>query len=822
MKKEWKIYGLTTILVFIILVFLYTQLDAYSNTFFISDAYSQYAALMTRLREILLGHESLFYSFEGGLGSSFLGTFFYYLCSPFNLLLIFFKDIEKFFLVTTFLKLLTCSLTALYFFRYHFRDKPKIYAVAFSTFYLFIGFTSHYFIHLMWLDSVLILPLLLVGIDKFIKEKKIFLYLFALLYSIITNYYFGFMSCLFSFLYFFYQVLITYSLKEEKKKILTISLQYLLLTFLGVLTTSFVLLEVLHEIPEYARVSTEMFGGEAFSFHGGIISFLENFLISNTNDIEFLNADGFYLYTGLCPILLIVLYFFNSHFSKKEKILTLAMIGILYLSVSGNYFNYAWTAFSKPQFFNGRFTFFFSFFFLYIAFQSLMNLSTLKKKDYLLTLLSFTIFFFGFYFKTEKTSLMYINLAVFLIYCFLLKNIDSPKMYMPLVLASCLILEGISNTLVSTSDYTYTKKEEYQNQNLKYQYITSTLSTIDDSFYRVETSETVPYNGPIYYGYKGIDVFLSTLSNSMADFFYDIGYGSGSTKKNTISYYSGNEVIDSLLGIKYHAFLGEEQIPTSYQLVASATIADEEIQIYENPYALSLGFMVSNDILEVEKDLNALTYQNNIFSAMTGGKYQIYDPIPLEKIDLTYEFDDQNRGKVCFYTAINSQNGYSKFSLYLNDLYLPKKEDFEIVCTEEIVSNHNQLRYEDLNESEYLGTFAAHYSHHQFEKAIEELKEHELMIEAYRGTYLKGSIEVDDDKTLLATTIPYDSNWQILVDGKKKKAIPLLENLLGVKLEKGKHTIEFRYQPKYFYLGLLISFISAIILKFLHQKKVFA
>ncbi len=821
MKKEWKLYGLTTILVSILLVFLYTQLDAFSNTFFISDAYSQYAALFTKLREILLGNGSFFYSFEGGLGGSFLGTFFYYLCSPFNLLLPFFKDLEKFFLVTTFLKLLTCSLTSLYFFRYHFKEKPPIYAITFAVISLFTGFISHYFIHPMWLDSVLIFPLLLVGIDKFIKERKISLYLFSLMYSILTNYYFGFMVAIFSFLYFLYQLFITYSIKEEKKRIIKTIFQYLVLTLLGILATSFVLLEVIHEIPEYARVTRELFGGESFTFEGNIISFLEGFLIANTEEIEFLNADSFYLYMGLCPVLLIVLYFLNNHFSKKEKILTFLLLSLLYLSTASNYVNYAWTAFSKPQFFNGRFTFFFSFFFLYIALQSLMRISDLKKENYLVALLLFTIFFFFFYFQTGKVVLLYINLVVLLLYTFLLKYLDSPKIYMPLVLVCFMLVESSFNAIISTSDYSYTKKEEYQNQNEQYNYITSTVFAISDGFYRLETDDTVPYNGPIYYGYKGIDVFLSTLLNSTADFFYDIGYGSGTTKKNTISYYSGNEVMDSLLGIKYHVFFNPNNIPDDYQLVASATIQDRDIQIYENPYALSLGFMASKEVLSIPKSLNALQYQSNILSSMTNNKYQIYEEIPLEKVGNSYEFDRKKDSKVCFYTAINSQNGYSNVSLYLNDYNLFKQGDFEIVCTDNFLLDHNTLTYGNENEEEILGTYAAYYSHDQFEKAIQELKKQELVLDTYHDTYLKGLVEATEEKSLLVTTISYDSNWKVMVDGKKVSTIPILDNLLGVELEKGVHTIEFNYRPRFFYLGLIISAVSLIILKILHHFQFF-
>ena len=106
MKKEIRLYGITVLLCTILLGLIYIQFNAYGNTLLISDSYSQYIALFSKLKQILEQGGSLFYSFEGGLGQSFLGTFFYYLCSPFNLLILFFHDIKDFFLVVIFLKLL--------------------------------------------------------------------------------------------------------------------------------------------------------------------------------------------------------------------------------------------------------------------------------------------------------------------------------------------------------------------------------------------------------------------------------------------------------------------------------------------------------------------------------------------------------------------------------------------------------------------------------------------------------------------------------------------------------------------------------------------
>jgi len=821
MKKEWKYYLITAAITTVLVIFLYTQLDAFQNTIFISDSYSQYVALFTKLKNILQSGESLIYSFQGGLGNEFLGTFFYYLSSPFNLLIIFFEDMEKFLLTITLLKFIVISLTSLYFFRYHFPKENSIYAITFSIIYTFISYNILHFIHIMWLDAVLMLPLLLVGIDKFIKKKKILPYVLPLIYIIFTNYYLGYMSCIFSFLYFNYQIFIKYSIKKEWKKILKENGIFLIVSFLAILATSFVLLEVVHYLPGYARTTTEFLNGEEFIFHGNPFHFFQNFFISSTINVDFLNDSDFFLYNSVLAFLLISLYFTNSKITRKEKVLTLLMIIILYISVSGNYFNYMWHGFSKPQFFNGRFTFLFDFFLLYISIKSLYNLKYLKPKSYIISSIFFLIILYVFYFTTKETTMMYGNLGLLIVYSIALLTIRSEKIYIPLVLVTIVILEITSNAILELDKYSFTTKQEYTNQNIIYHYAINYIKDYDDSpFYRVENSDTVPYNGPIYYQYNGIDIFLSTLSDDMANFFFDFGLGSGATKKNTISYYSGYEITDTLFGIRYHIYIDDYEESEHYKLLLEKELKDSTLRIYENPNALSLGFMVNSKILEVEKDLNALSFQNEILKAMTNSNDSIYIPIPLEQEQNSYYFENTEYEKdICFYTAIDSSNGYNNPSLYLDGHLLDKRADFEIVCTESPYSNELYLSYSNLDDTQHLGTFAAYYNKDAWNSILNNLKEQEFTIQEYKGNKIKGTVTSTTEKNILFTTIPYDENWEVFVDGKKVNTLKLLDGLLGVELKEGVFTIEFQYKPKQFHIGMIVSIISFFILFIIGKKK---
>ena len=61
------------------------------NSLLIIDGLHQYMPFYSVLYDKLKGGESLFYSFCSGLGINFLSLFSYYLSSPLNLLILFFK-----------------------------------------------------------------------------------------------------------------------------------------------------------------------------------------------------------------------------------------------------------------------------------------------------------------------------------------------------------------------------------------------------------------------------------------------------------------------------------------------------------------------------------------------------------------------------------------------------------------------------------------------------------------------------------------------------------------------------------------------------------
>ena len=164
-----------------------------------------------------------------------LSTYAYYASSPFNLLLVFFRNnlilgME----VITLLKVLLISICFCQLLN-SFDSDHAIEKGIFSTAYAFIGYVVFYVWNLSWMDGVLLLPLMVLGLKKLLYERKKALYIIVIALAILSNFYIGYMLCLASGLsYFAYCLYIDSSDTLSLQRIKTTLPAYLISSFWGV------------------------------------------------------------------------------------------------------------------------------------------------------------------------------------------------------------------------------------------------------------------------------------------------------------------------------------------------------------------------------------------------------------------------------------------------------------------------------------------------------------------------------------------------------------------------------------------------------------
>ena len=175
-----------------------------NNSFLIVDALHQYLPFFADYHEKLRSLDSLFYSFHGGLGFNFLGLWAYYLSSPLNLIIVLFpKEMLNMVLSHLYIiKIALCGLSAAYYFRSRDKKRQDMSITAFGICYALSSYIVGYSWNIMWLEVMIMLPLILAGIDRLIKKRDGRLYCAALFFSLLCNFYMSFMTCLFLVLWY--------------------------------------------------------------------------------------------------------------------------------------------------------------------------------------------------------------------------------------------------------------------------------------------------------------------------------------------------------------------------------------------------------------------------------------------------------------------------------------------------------------------------------------------------------------------------------------------------------------------------------------------
>ena len=105
-----------------------------------------------------------------------------------------------------------------------------------------------------------------------------------------------------------------------------------------------------------------------------------------------------------------------------------------------------------------------------------------------------------------------------------------------------------------------------------------------------------------------------------------------------------------------------------------------------------------------------------------------------------------------------------------------------------------------------------------WKKSVHEGQKNELVQSEFivnkqktKGNIIKGTVQVNNKDGYLITSIPYDKNFEILVDGKKAAYEKVNTAFLGLKIQEGKHEVEIIYHAPGLMLGKILSLIGIIL-----------
>lgn len=848
--KKGGFYAFFIPLILMAIIYLFIGIyPGSSRSILASDAFSQFANFHASYRNMLLGKQGLFYSWNTSLGLNFYALAAYYLGGFLTPLVIFFPNqyMPDALYVLTLLKI---GLAGLSFYFYARRFKLKTFpTVAFATSYALMSFITAHSELIMWLDAFIYLPLIILGIEKLQDEKKPTLLFFSYLLAFTSNFYFGFMLGLFSFFYYFARLAVNWTWAKK-----TVILYFFTSLSAGgasmivILPTYFDLRKNGEALSTITKLKTEATAP---------LDLLMKNIIAVYDTTKYGSIP--FIYIGLIPLSFCLFYFFTRKVPLKNKLAYFLLFGLIAASFYLVPLNLFWHGMHAPNMFLFRYSFVFSFLVIALA---LRGFALFEKRDTFLVTGIFVVLGLGFVLGRGLTGKHYdyisiwsVLLTVFFLLCYLgifilptLKIFDKKIFF--IVLSLFMITEATLNAggMIKgiLEDWNYASRSLFTQPYPEIKQLVND-SEEESQFYRLENLDGVSSNDSFNYGYSGISMFSSIRNRNSSHLLDQLGFRSRGTNLN-IRYANNTLLMDSLLGIRYN-ISKNDPLKYGFQQVSVAG----EYKLFQNQDAASLGILTSSAIKEVAlPERDNLTSQENLINALGQTQetfYQLIEPEVTQTANtnviesgnnVTYDEETSNVAKDIHFKVIIPKGKQAYLSLYPMNYA-------ELGSSTVSLSVNGQTQKSQINiTGQYynLGNFSTETtlefvaSFYGSEKVtfmkpkvvLLDLNSYEIATQQLQSrsvpfTALKNGATAKLDlatKQTLFTTIPYDLGWQAYLDGKKIPVKSFKEAFVLLDIPAGKHTLELKFIPAGFKLGSLIALCSITLFSgylFLSLKK---
>ena len=597
------------------------------NSLAISDGNALYLNYMGYVSQVLKGQEGILFSFSKGIGGNMMGSWGWFLLNPYFALFAF-TDVINYMQTFTFVSLLnfcTCGLTMYILLKDTYGHKGS--NLIFSTAYALNGFLVANVFQMNFFAVIPVLPIMVLGLRRILKDQNPVVYILSIAYGLLMNFYFGFMLCVASFLFFvvFY---IAYRNEMPNKK--SVLLKYIFSSLLGGAISSVVWLPAILSL-RGGRLDQSI--ASAITFEENM-PFLDMFtkLFTGANSTAELSNGLPNIFVGILPVFLVIVFFMNKKIKRQERIafavLLLAYLISFYIGVI-NIFMHGGTT---TNWFNYRDSFVFCFLMLMVAAEEWEHITDEPRENLkrtLIILIIGTLIVFSKRFEFLSGGMVLIDFAVLglMILAYFMHKKDpekNPKRIFTMVILLLMCVNLFLNYSFSTKnimDWSH-EEGEYQKIVMPVSAMVEAVQNSDDSFYRMEIGEQrsgSTGNDPMLYGYYGVGHGGSDDRNFVRTALSELGVHRFDMRN---SYGRGiPSATDNLLGLKY--IISKENLTEEKGYEALINLGDWAI--YKNQYALPIAMLVDEGAADVTIDLeDVFDNLNRTWSAMTGTESQIF------------------------------------------------------------------------------------------------------------------------------------------------------------------------------------------------------
>ncbi|MCL2772623.1 MAG: YfhO family protein [Oscillospiraceae bacterium] len=913
---------------FMLMLIAYATIKIYpfgNQQIMIIDSWHQYFPFLQELQYKLTHLKSLMYDWNTGAGTNFLTLMAYYASTPLYLLSVLFpKDsLREFMMLTTVVKI-SCS--GLFFsiylrgiYNHDFRKVNKsgklvtsadpkedrkrcslnigLAIIGFSLLYAVSAYAVGYYWCIMFLDGMALLPLIILGLERFIDSGKFKLYIIALGVAIIADFYVSIFICIFIAVYF----IVLYFMKVKKPSLYGFVIQGLKTfgaSLIGVGLSMFIILPTFLWFGNTGNSGSKFTG--AIDTYNNLIDIINHLLPATTPAIR---AGLPNIACGLICVIFGALYFINSKIRVRDKLLVGGFLLFMLFSFNINILNFIWHGGHYPNEIPYRQAFVFTFVLVTAAFKSFVAFKGegIKIKSVWVLgvcMLGYLILMEQLYGKTSDQfnfRIFYISMAFLIVYMAILllyKNKKFSANYLATILIFAMMFEGgMSAVKGAETSGTSGPRDVYPpSADTVRQTVGDIYAQDPNKFFRLEMSRWYSTNDPALYGYRGISQFSSEANGRFARTLEVLGLAAN-VGSNRYLYSSATPVFNMLLSLKYlmsrdeasgypvssvvfDEFLHNDKTtaltdangdPMLDENGEQMTDTSEPVTAYINKYWLPLGFMMSENVNNVDvNEENTFMLQNDLMKKAAGITGNVFNSITSPVTDNINMDEYPGQYGIYSYRSIDKTQQATVTHYYTSDvtqevyMYVKagrgknatvtvngRSSDYEITrgitidCGQVTAGQDIKVTFTmDPADSGTYYIFTAGFDENVFKQGYDILNSSTLNVTSFDDTDIKGDITANEDG-LLFTSIPYDKGWHVKIDGKEVQTNPksaaeqnnptvdkaqkqqqaderqitkITDGFVVVPMTSGTHKVELYYVTYGFIPGLLITILCILLI----------
>ena len=787
MKNKFKFIIPSLITLGILLIIFYFQgLYPFSDNSIVQvDADYQFIPVLYRIYDFLHGNGNIIYD-DIGLGNNIYismiiqGSIF----SPLSLLLYFTSrsNIVNFYNIIVIVKICLLSLTTYIYINKSFKVN-EYYKIVFSLLYAFSGWIILNYFNIMWLDSIILFPLIIMYLNELLDSDKYIGYVITLSISLMISYYISYFILLFILFYSFVYIFVKLDRDRIKKVIFRLGIA----TLIAILISSFSLLPSLYQTLISSRIDSNVTNG-----------MFDNFMNKS-------------LYLMFSTVFLVLFLMLILKYKKGSKNIYIYIVLFILFSV-GLFIEPINLAIHMGSYWS--FPYRYSFVTLFILMNgSLYYIDNYKIKGFgkyqVIRLIIFIllviglIYFSNIYYSDivdsqivldfndidvyKKILIIFVMMFVMIVISISFRNKIFRYICFSLV---CLIQIFIysSFTMYYSDGYFLSKNSNIINNNINF-------DKDDIGIYKMGYRDYTPDYGFIY-NVNTLDNWLHILPREEIDVYRKLGYRNTDT---CVRSYGGTIFSDWLFNVRY-LIDTEEYNNDMYKLIDNM----DGYYLYEYNYNNGFGIVYDNDNSDEDyTELNVFDLHNRIYKDLFNRNNDIVNISDYSYSDvddiITINYDINEMGFVYIYLYND-----------IGDIYV----------------NGEYIEYEDIGYIVELGMYSD-----------------DIVIEIYLDEYdyvdfSLGFIEYDDIMSLSSNVNDvtkvsngYDINvnnemdngylflpinnikgLKAYVNGDKVDIDSYIDNFVSIRLDKGENNIEIRYEMPLFKIGIILSILGVICL----------